>query len=193
MGHAPLLSSDKMSNVAPKHCRYTTPQLSRYFGFRSFKNWDVLHDVCQPNFSFLKNNELPLELGQVANIKKARCHKVPIERPPDFLDVVHCNIGYGDTKSIGNGASHCLLLVDRTTRYSWIYPLKSLHHESITAALSAWTVDTGKFPKRLYTDFDHKLLDGPTAAYLRNNHVILRGSPSGRQNQNGLVEELGKP
>jgi hypothetical protein len=186
--HPILLSSDKMSNTAPKHLRFTIPQLSRYFGFRSFQNWDVLHDVCQPNFSFLNSTDLPLELGQVANIKKARSNKTPIDRPPDFLDLVHCDIGYGDTKSIGNGASHCLLLVDRATRYTWIYPLKTLHHESIKAALSAWSVDIGSFPKRLYTNFDHKILEGPTAAYLHNNKVILRGSPSGSQNQNGLVE-----
>jgi hypothetical protein len=110
-----LLSSDKMSNTAPKHTRYTIQQLSRYFGFRSLKNWDTLHDVCQPNFSFIHTTDLPLELGQVANIKKARSNKTPIDCLPDFLDVVHCDIGYGDTKSIGNGASHCLLLVDHAT------------------------------------------------------------------------------
>jgi hypothetical protein len=49
-------------------------------------------------------------------------------------------------------------------------------------------VDIGTFPKHLYTDFDHKILEGPTMANLRNNKVILRGSPSGHQNQNGLVE-----
>jgi hypothetical protein len=54
-GHATLPSSDKMSNTAPKHVRYTIQQLSHYFGFRSLKNWDTLDDVCQPNFSFIKN------------------------------------------------------------------------------------------------------------------------------------------
>ncbi len=62
-GHPSLLSSDKMSNVAPKHSRYTVQQLSHYFGFCSFKNWDVFHDVCQPNFSFINTTDLPLELG----------------------------------------------------------------------------------------------------------------------------------
>jgi hypothetical protein len=177
-----------MSNTAPKHIRYTIPQLSRYFGFHSFKNWDVLHDVCQSNFSIHNTNDVPLELGQVANIKKARSNKTPIDRPPDFLNVVHCDIGYGDTKSIGNGASHCILFVDHASRYTWIYPLKSLYHESIKAAMSAWSVDAGAFPKRLYTDFDQKILEGPTAAFLREHKVILRGSPNGRQIQNGLIE-----
>jgi len=81
-----------------------------------------------------------------------------------------------------------MVFVDRATRYMWIYPLKSLTHTSLKAVMSAWSVDAGQFPTRLYTDFDCKLLEGPTAAYLRENKVALHGSPSGRQNQNGLVE-----
>ncbi len=188
VGRPTLMSSDKMSNTAPLQSRFTIQQLSRYFGFRSFKNWDTLHDVCQPNFSFINPSENPLELGHVANIKKARSNKTPIDRPSDYLEVVHCDIGYGDSKSIGNGASHCILFVDRATRYTWIYPLKSLHHTSIKEVLSQWTLDAGSFPKRLYTDFDHKILDGPTSLFLRENKVLLRGAPNGRQNQNGLVE-----
>jgi hypothetical protein len=75
-GHPILLSCGKMSNTAPNHMRYMVQQLSQYFGFKSFKNWDVLYDVCQPIFSFNQSSDLPLELGQVANIKKARCNKL---------------------------------------------------------------------------------------------------------------------
>ena len=88
----------------------------RYFGFRSFKNWDILHDVFQEFFSFNHPSDSPLELGQVANIKKARSNKVPVECPPHFLEVVHCDIGFGDCKSVGNGALYCVVLVDRSTR-----------------------------------------------------------------------------
>jgi hypothetical protein len=167
------LSSDKMSSAAPTNMHFTVQQLSRYFGFRSLKNWDVLHDVCQSNFSLVNASTPPLELGQVANIKKACSNKVPIECPAGFLEVVHCDIGFGDIESIGNGASYCMVFVDRATRYTWIYPLKSLHHESIKAVLSAWRVDTGLFPARLYTDFDPKILEGPTASYLPENKVSL--------------------
>jgi len=187
-GRPILLSCDKMSNTAPQNIRFTVQQLSRYFGFRSFKSWDNLYETCQSNFSFIKPSDTPLELGQVANIKKARRNTTPIDRPSNLLEVVHCYIGYGDTKAVGNGASHCLVLVDRTTRYTWIYPLKSLHHEALKAAISAWSVDAGGFPQRLYTDFDPKIIEGPTAAFLRDNKVSVRAAPSGRQNQNGLVE-----
>jgi hypothetical protein len=129
-----------------------------------------------------------LELGQVANIKKAHRNTTPIDHPSNLLEVVHCDIGYGDTKAVGNGASHCLVLVDHTTRYTWIYPLKSLHHEALKAAFSAWSVDAGGFPQCLYTDFDPKIIEGPTAAFLQENKVSVHAAPSGRQNQNGLVE-----
>ena len=49
-------------------------------------------------------------------------------------------------------------------------------------------MDAGAFPQRLYTDFDQKILDGPTGSFLRENKVLLRGAPNGHQNQNGLVE-----
>jgi hypothetical protein len=74
-----LLSSDKMSNTAPASMQFTVQQLSRYFGLRSFKNWEVLHDVCQTNFSFIKPSDAFHELGQVANIKKSQSNKTPIK------------------------------------------------------------------------------------------------------------------
>lgn len=121
--------------------------------------------------------------------KKSRSNKTPVERPDKFLEVVHCNIGFGDGKSIGNGALYCLTLVDRATRYSWIYPLKSLHHESLKCTFQHWITDCGGCPTRLYTDFDPKRLDGQTACFFHDRNIILRGAPSGGQNQNGLVKK----
>jgi hypothetical protein len=79
-------------------------------------------------------------------------------------------------------------LVDRATCYSWVYPLKTLHHDALKNTFQQWFIDCGGCPSRLYTDFDPKILEGPTADYLHGKNIILRGAPSGRQNQNGLVE-----
>ena len=112
-----------------------------------------------------------------------------MERPDKFLEVVYCDIGFGDCKSIGNGALYCITLVDRATRYSWIYPLKSLYHEALKSTLRQWLIDCGGCPSRMYTDFDPKILEGPTACFLRDKNIILQGASSGRQNQNSLVEQ----
>jgi len=65
--------------------RFTVQQLSRYFGFRSFKKWDVLHDVFQDNFSFIEPSNSPLELGDVANIKKLKATKSLLNALPISL------------------------------------------------------------------------------------------------------------
>jgi hypothetical protein len=55
--------------------------------------------------------------------------------------------------------------------------------------ITQWTIDAGLFLKCLCTDFDDpKVLYGPTELFLHENNVILRAAPTGRQNQNGLVE-----
>jgi len=102
--------------------------------------------------------------------------------------VVHCDIGYGDCKYVGNGALYCILLVDQATRSTWVHPLHNLHHDSIQSCFKQWFIDCGSPPKRLYTDFDPKILEGPTASLLWDKNAILRGAPSGQQNQNSLVE-----
>jgi hypothetical protein len=71
---------------------------------------------------------------------------------------------------------------------TWIYPLRSLHHDSIKGALSQWKVVAGSFSKCLYTDFDPKILDDPSGCFLRDINVMLCGAPSGHQNQNSLVK-----
>ena len=155
---------------------------------KSLKSWDSLYDVCKSIFLIIHTSDHPLELGHVANIKKAHQNETLIDCPKDFLEVVHCDIDYGDTKSAGNGAHYCILFIDRATQYSWFYPLLLLNHESIKSSFVQWQLDAGGFPKYLNTDFDSKLLDGPSGQFLCEHNVILRGSPSGHQNQNGLIE-----
>jgi hypothetical protein len=48
-----------------------------------------------------------------------------------------------------------ILLNDYCSPDTWIYLLKSLHHESLKATLSAWSVDINQYPKWLYTDFSN--------------------------------------
>lgn len=175
------------SSTARKH-RFTVPQLHRYMGFRKPRDWNEILDLAQENVELaFDDGAAPLELGDVANIKRSRRNKTLIARPAKFLEVVHMDIGYGDCKAVG-GAKYCVILVDRATRYTWIYALKSLTHEDITTCLSDFKNDAGSLPKRIYTDFDSKIIYGKTADWLRDSSCKVVASPGGRQSQNGLVE-----
>jgi len=123
MGRPTFLSSDKMSTTAPQKVKFTTQTLSQYLGFCSLKYWTSLYDACLPNFTFTQSLEPLHEVANLANIKKSRCNKTPIDHPASFLKVVHCDVSLSDCKSVGNGALYCLVLVDIATRYTWIYPL----------------------------------------------------------------------
>jgi hypothetical protein len=42
-------------------------------------------------------------------------NKTQIDHLKEFLEVVHCDIGYGDANSAGNGVSYCVLFIDQAT------------------------------------------------------------------------------
>ena len=86
--------------------------------------------MAAPSISLVDSGDIPLELGDVANLKAARKNKTPVPRPDQFLEVVQCDIGYGDCKSVG-GVRYVMTFVDRCTRYTWVHGLTSLSHENI--------------------------------------------------------------
>ena len=94
----------------------------------------------------------PLELGNVANICARHCSMTPIPCPPNFLDVVHLDICYGDYKAMW-GTKYAILLVDHAT-FSWVFALWSLNHKEIMSILQQFVVDAGASPHHVYTDFD---------------------------------------
>ena len=185
---ASLLSSDKMPSSAAIRHRLTVPQLHSYMGFRKPRDWKEILALCQDTVDLsFDSGDVPLDLGNVANIKRSRRNKTPIPRPRKFLDAVQTDIGYGDCRAIG-GAKYCIILVDRATRYTWLYSLKSLTHEDILHALQDFQLDAGQLPKRIYTDFDNKIIAGHTAQWLVAHQCHVVASPGGHQHQNGLVE-----
>jgi len=89
-----------MADTAPSCFRLTVQQLSRYLGFRTLRNWDIIYDVGQPTYYYLLHSlETPLALGCVAYIRKLAVTKLQY-LILKFLEVVHCDIGFGDGKSI---------------------------------------------------------------------------------------------
>jgi hypothetical protein len=91
-----LLSSDKMPSSAAATRRFTVPQLHRYLGFRQLKNWSSILDIAQENISLnLNHGDIPIELGNVANLKKSRANKTPVPCPKHFLSRVHMDRTHG--------------------------------------------------------------------------------------------------
>jgi hypothetical protein len=77
-----------MPSFATSHCHFTVPQLYRYFGFCQLKNWSSILDIAQDNISLcLNHGEIPVESGNVANLKKRHRNKTSVPRPQIFLIV----------------------------------------------------------------------------------------------------------
>jgi Reverse transcriptase (RNA-dependent DNA polymerase) len=189
--HPDTLPCDKPPSSSPMLQRFTDQQLHRYFGFRNLKNWLDLESTGQNTIKVTKGNERPMEIGDVANIRYSRRNTTPVPRPAHYLETVHMDIGYGDCVSIG-GFRYVLILIDRTTRFQWLYGLRSLTQSHIIAALEKFHADAGGLPQKIYTDFDPKLISGETEKWLLtripSRPCRISAAPSGRQNENGLVE-----
>jgi hypothetical protein len=67
-----------------------------------------------------------------------------------------------------------------------------LTQRNIIAALEMFHADAGGLPKKMYTDFDPKLIASDTETWLLteipNQPCHIHAAPSGRQNENGLVK-----
>ena len=172
----------KQFSSAPKVTRLTTHELHSMLGSRSLKNWKDVDEISLPTVQIANTGAIPLELGDVTNMKSARRNKTPIPRPRNFLDVVHCDLAYGDCATIG-GVRYVLMIVDRATRYTWTYGLKSLVQEEIIKGFVKLKLAMGKLPKRVYADFDHRLLSGLTEKYLNEHDCSILGAPASRQHQ----------
>lgn len=86
------------------------------------------------------------------------------------------------------GYRFALILVDRATRYVWVYGLKSLLADAIIAALTNFRTDAGGLAVQFWTDCDAKLLSTAVVSWLRSHGSDIASAPAGRQSSNGLVE-----
>jgi len=70
--------------------------------------------------------------------------------PKDIGDAVHMDIIYGSNTAI-NGIKYPLFIVDRATRFKFLYPLKNLK-EDILTSIQQFAFDIQRFPKCIRTD-----------------------------------------
>ena len=87
------------------------------------------------------------------------------------------------------GSRYALLLVDVTTRYSWIYGMPSLSSNHAFAAWEAFRTDAGGIPRIFHSDFDNKLIGGKALKWIQSNDSKVIAAPARRQSYNGGIVE----
>ena len=167
--------------------KITNIDLHKYFGFRTLKDLKPFQQVSKPNVTFVNAGELPLEHGDFATIHRNTHNKSAVERPSHFFDVAHMDIAYGDTVAPG-GIKFALVVVDRKTRYNFVFPLTDCKSTTIINTLQKLKVTAGKLPRKLYTDFDPKLLSAKVTSWYHQQNGMILAAPPEQQHQNGLVE-----
>ena len=109
----------------------------------------------------------------------------PLTLPQSFGDVVHCDILYGSNTSL-KGYRYALFLIDKATRFKFIYGIKTL--TDILPTFKRFCADIGTVPKELRTDFDKKLMGQRMQDYMNDQGSVISSVPAGKQRSNGICE-----
>ena len=184
-GLAPAVRPCDTPNGSDTVQHLTSDRIVRAYGGRRFRNFENVARVLK-GAKFV-NSGAPLEtLSRFTSMRRSKRGQV---QPPSkkYLDKVHVDILFGDV--VANlGYRYALLLVDRATKYIWIYGLKSLLSENIIDAFSQFRADAGGLPRQFRCDCDQKLMGGDARRWIYRNNSKIIGAPAGRQSSNGLAE-----
>ncbi len=188
---SPLHTEPPVTSVnssQPRKVTISRETLSQSIGFRHpeplLQHFDKISNGSVRIQKIPKNPQL--DPGETATMKANKRNTTPLERPKEFGDVMHMDIGFGPCRAIG-GIQYTLLVVDRATRHKFIYGLKNLK-SSLHRAVQQLIIDCNNKIKMIRTDFDKKLIAGTTRRLLRDKEIQVQASPPYRQHQNGLVE-----
>ena len=127
-----------------------------------------------------------LSRGETATLSKAKSNKNPVQKPPEYGQVWHYDIVYGNGRAIG-GIQYALFFVDRKSRKKKIFGLKSLKKSHISLAMKKFIREVGFYPDEIIADRDFKLI-GSHIDNIMEPYTQVSGAPGGRQSQNGLSE-----
>jgi hypothetical protein len=154
------LPVDSVNNALPKRVTMSRDALHRAIGFQNTTT--LLKHIHKLGTNSVQIQNLPraenLDPGETASLNSARRNTTPLKSPTQYSDIWHMDIGYGPGKCIG-GIKYTLLLVDKYSRYKFIYRLKNLT-SSLHEAMQKFLVDCTIPPKLIRTDFDRKLMGG---------------------------------
>jgi hypothetical protein len=181
----PVCPCDR-ANGSDTKTHWTSEDLHRALGCRRFRNYKHILQTSL-NGQWIDGGKFPLALGSYATIPKAKRGGAIDRAKSHFLDIVHMDIVFGDCISVG-GFRYALVLVDRATRYNWVYGLKDLSANSILLAHGNFKADAGSYARYFLSDCDPKLFGKRIRDHLINNNSDVVAAPTGRQSANGLVE-----
>ena len=184
----PIRPLDKPQDVASSSKTITVEELRKCIGYRNTENLLPHLKTCfQNNFHVSSIDREPiLDLGETSTIDKSKIPTNPVKLPRNFGDVMHCDIGYGCNAGLA-GVRYALFIVDRATRHKYVYPIKSLK-DDILPAFQTLVKDMGFAPKKIMTDFDHKLMGSAVEDYFTPLKTSIESAPPRQQHKNGLVE-----
>ena len=134
----------------------------KHMGCRRFKGKRVYQTFAKvwENASFTDGGKPIQSIGEFSTLnKRKRGQMLPPSKK--YLDKVCMDIVYDDVIS-KLGFCYALVLIDRATKYIWVYGLKSLTSPWIIDALEQFQADASGLPKQLCCDCDQKLLGGNT-------------------------------
>jgi len=174
--HTSLRLVDKIIQNAPHIATMSVDQMRKGFGFRNVSS--IIKEIQETSNNFRMSTldkEPILDLGDVSTIDRSKRNTSPLPL-----------IIFGSNTAI-NGVKYSLFIVDRATRFKFLYPLKNLK-DDILPAIQQFAVDIQRFPKCIRTDFDYKLMGTKIATYAATNHCKIESAPPEHQSQNGVCE-----
>ena len=184
----PLQAHDNLPSSLSKQANFTVDYLRQSFGVQNIDTiLPHIRSTPAPNFHITFTDPNPvIDIGQVSTIDKSKKNTEPLGLPPNFGDVIHLDILYGAGVAHG-GIKYALYLVDRSTRYKCIYPLKHLGEDVLTKIqqfCSAYNIK----PKRMISDCEKRIFSKKVITWLSQQHTKMFAAPESKQRQNGLCE-----
>ena len=162
-----------------KKVRWSAEEIHLATGARKFKNYQHLLQ-CTKAGKWVDAGEFPMSLGSYTSIPKAKRGKLIDRHLNKYLDVVHLDIGFGDTVSVG-GSRYVLVFVDRATRHNWVFGLKTLSPADIHMAFNEVRGEAGRFAGSYCCDCDLKLIGSSVRSYIKEAGSGIISSEVGEQ------------
>lgn len=180
---------DTVNHALPKQSVLSRNALTRAIGFQNPRHLiKHINRLGQGNIT-IQNLYPGIEMitdAMTASLPKTKSNKQLSTPPKAYRDAWHTDIGYTPSTAIG-GICYTLLLVDKHSRFKFLFGLKNLT-TSLKEAINKFLTVCGPTQIIVCTDFDHKLMGGSTLQLLQQKQILVKSAPPRRQDQNVLVE-----